>query len=280
MFKKILKLLNNVKMTHSYVENWFDVYYYYLNIKSKIKIKYKNNHEYEFDHSKSDSLWVHNLIMELIKRGCSFDQDKVIINDELVMKIDPRDLSIYIMLLQTFFEHDYVDLYVKNKIVGDVGASIGDTAIYFARKGAKKVYAYEPLKEQYELLVENVRLNGFEDVIIPINCAVQEKPGNVFINPINSWSGGSKTSLKEEGQGYWVKAIPLHSDIESLKMDCEGCEYDILKNMRIEETNIDEMIMEYHSNLEKLIGIFEKQHISYKLLKQGPSRGLIYIKLK
>lgn len=39
----------------------------------------------------------------------------------------------------------YDSLRVRDKIVLDVGAYIGDTALFFVSRGARKVYAYEPV---------------------------------------------------------------------------------------------------------------------------------------
>lgn len=64
---------------------------------------------------------------------------------------------------------------VKNKSVVDIGAFAGDTAIYFAIKGAKKVIAIEPHPGAYEELVENIRINGLERKIVPLNMAVGDK---------------------------------------------------------------------------------------------------------
>jgi Predicted methyltransferase len=70
-------------------------------------------------------------------------------------------------------EYGYVD--VKSKSVVDIGAFVGDTAVYFAIKGAKKVIAIEPHTGAYEELVENIRINGLEGKIVPLNIAVGDK---------------------------------------------------------------------------------------------------------
>jgi hypothetical protein len=44
----------------------------------------------------------------------------------------------------------------------------GDSAIYFARRGASKVIGLEPFPESFELAVENIRLNNLEGVTIPL----------------------------------------------------------------------------------------------------------------
>ena len=50
-----------------------------------------------------------------------------------------------------FFNNEYADLDIKDKIVIDVGANIGDSSIYFALRGAKKVIAIEPFPENFDL---------------------------------------------------------------------------------------------------------------------------------
>ena len=47
-------------------------------------------------------------------------------------------------LANIFVKNDYDFLKVEDKIIVDIGANIGDTAIYFAVKGAKKVIGLEP----------------------------------------------------------------------------------------------------------------------------------------
>jgi hypothetical protein len=60
---------------------------------------------------------------------------------------------------------DYDRLEVEERRVLDIGASVGDSAIRFAKRGAKFVLALEPHPTSYRLLEENVRLNGVEKVV-------------------------------------------------------------------------------------------------------------------
>lgn len=52
-------------------------------------------------------------------------------------------------------------------IVLDIGAGVGDSAIYFVYRGARKVVSYEPNPLIYNYLVKNTRLNNLERRIIP-----------------------------------------------------------------------------------------------------------------
>lgn len=74
-------------------------------------------------------------------------------------------------LLETFNWEDY-KLDVKEREVVDIGANIGDTAIYFSVKGAKHVYAYELQPAFYKCALENIKLNNLENNITIINAAI------------------------------------------------------------------------------------------------------------
>ena len=55
-----------------------------------------------------------------------------------------KKFDIIWLINENFIKEQYKWLDVEGKNVVDVGANIGDTAIYFALKGAKHVYAFEP----------------------------------------------------------------------------------------------------------------------------------------
>ena len=183
-------------------------------------------------------------ITSLLMNKCNITSNQIKLNNGLVFNYLPSDFSLLSHINATFFQEEYKLIDVKDKVVLDIGASFGDTAIYFAMSGAKKIYAYEPLKEIYDLLVLNIKINNFSDVIIPYNKAVSSKKGKVYINPVKNWSGGSSTKLEKNGEGYWVNTEPIRLDVDVLKMDCEGCEYDVFSN--IKSLDCKEIIMEYH----------------------------------
>ena len=58
------------------------------------------------------------------------------------------------------FAGAYDDLDVKDRVVVDVGAGVGDTAILFSLMGAKKVIALEPFPSLYEKALVNVKINS------------------------------------------------------------------------------------------------------------------------
>ena len=149
-----------------------------------------------------------------------------------------------------FKEYDILD--VKNKKVLDIGGFVGDSAIYFVHKGAKKVYSIEPHPDAYKEMLENIKLNNMEDKIVPINMGISYDSNYVVIDKDTSSTAGSffRGSKKE---GIKIPAAPLREiiknyniDAKVLKIDCEGCEYDIILKDYETIREFDQIFFEYH----------------------------------
>jgi len=164
------------------------------------------------------------------------------------------------------------------KIVIDIGAHIGGTAILCASKGAK-VYAYEPEKENFKILTENVIKNGFKNKINCINKAV----GNKGIRTLYLHSGNSgKASLNEQSekteQVDCISIANVFSNIKHcdlLKIDCEGAEYEFIKDIPFEK--VDQISMELHKGNQQEIIDLLKQHyaVKYKIALDRTSKMVI-----
>ena len=156
-----------------------------------------------------------------------------------------------------FFEKAYDFLPVCDKIVIDIGANIGDSSIYFALKGAKKVIAIEPLPKNFQLAKKNIQLNDLDNKIDLLLSGCSNKQGFLVIDEEKSGAG---SDLKKSIHGTEISLITL-SDIVSkydissavLKLDCEGCEYDVImttdKSILTKFTHIQ---IEYHYGYKNL----------------------------
>ena len=98
-------------------------------------------------------------------------------NDKLKIKI--RANSTDIMQLGTvWFTKDYTmpEFEIKNNdVVIDIGAHVGLFSLFvsqFCKDG--KIYCFEPVKENYEILLDNIDLNKIKN-IISLNLAVSKK---------------------------------------------------------------------------------------------------------
>ena len=159
---------------------------------------------------------------------------------------------LYNAIYETFEEKQWDFLNVQNKSVLDIGAFVGDSPIYFILKGAKKVYAIEPHPKAYKEMKKNIKLNNIDDKIIPINMGISYEKDYITIPKGKINIEGSL--FKSEGDNIKIPAGKLSKIIEKynidtqvLKMDCEGCEYDIILKDYDTIKEFDEIGFEYHA---------------------------------
>lgn len=155
-------------------------------------------------------------------------------------------------ILGVFFNEEYNSMQIKDKVVVDIGANIGDSSIYFALKGARKIIAMEPFPKNFEIAKKNIITNGLSEKIIILNVGCSSKNGEILLDPNKEGAGVSTNILKD---GIKIPSITLEKIINeyqipncaSLKIDCEGCEIDIIKNAKKETLQkFSSMQIEYH----------------------------------
>lgn len=140
----------------------------------------------------------------------------------------------------------------------DIGAGIGEFAVLVAKEHPNsQVYAYEPFPESFVLLQENLKLNVTRNVRA-FQMAIGSKSGQMLLATTgeavqhtithNSSVSSSATSIKVQGLSLddLFQANDLaHCDF--LKIDCEGCEFQVLFNASpVTLKNIDHICLEYH----------------------------------
>jgi len=166
----------------------------------------------------------------------------------------PFPFGIY-ELVETFYQESYSTFDMKNGNVVDIGAFIGDSAVYFASKGAGQVIAFEPAKNLFGLAIQNIRLNDLDEVVYIRNEAVGVDYGEETFYYLKSHPGGSSIlPRKKDFICYKVKVIPLSSviaelgHVDLLKIDCEGMENKILLKAYKDESlkDVTNMIIEAH----------------------------------
>jgi FkbM family methyltransferase len=176
---------------------------------------------------------------------------------------------------QTFFTKYSQDLSVEGNVVVDVGASIGDTAIFFALNKAKKVIAYEPYPV-YNDMVRNIGLNRLENKIQAMHEGIDGKDGCVLIGADMQTKSSQKLVDRHEGEKIKVSSIGRMIREHGLdrqavmKMDCEGCEYGAILEASDEELRtFCEILMEYHGPLAPLQSKLEKAGFKIDVMPNG-----------
>lgn len=187
-------------------------------------------------------------------------------------------------------EYDKAGFEIKNNdLIIDIGAHIGLFVLYasqFCKNG--KIYCFEPIKENFELLEANLKLNNITNVF-PINAAVSSSTGTVTIYLNDDESGHSMhlEGLKQrEVVATSLKNIIDANNIEEcnfLKIDCEGEEYEIINSLSSSYFDIiRKIVIEYHFADTKphlLENMVKKlKDLSYVIDKRilFPSIGFLY----
>ncbi len=180
----------------------------------------------------------------------------------------------------------------ENKVVVDVGASVGDTPLYYASKGAK-VYAFEIDEQSYNQMLENIELNPqYSNHIVPINAGIgSDEPITYFTvtkkkGTIGAYGVDSSATMfsshfndvkaeKHTSPGYTLESAYKKfgiSDIDLLKMDCKGCEFNITNN---DLKNVKSIKIEYNKyedshKIEDLLELLRNSGFHYRLFKHIP----------
>ena len=133
------------------------------------------------------------------------------------------------------WELEEFDNYISDDaIILDIGANKGTHSIYWSIvRHAKKVIAFEPMKDVFDIFIKNIELNQLQDVIIPYNIGLGAKSSlgsTRYMRPGN----GMLTTIQEDSTGDLtidaLDNIDLQVDrIDFIKIDTEGYELEVLK---------------------------------------------------
>ena len=149
-------------------------------------------------------------------------------------------IQIRIFRQNTFYEHQIIPFFAEyintSSIIADMGANIGNHSIVFSKLlQAKKVYAFEPVAETFNVLKVNIELNALSETVTVENLAIGAKKnfGSIISSPPNN-AGGTEINYNEDGEliiitldDYFIfdeKELP-----NVLKIDVEGFELEVLK---------------------------------------------------
>ena len=184
-------------------------------------------------------------------------KDYVIFETRSGLKIKIRVNSTDLMALTHVWmiqEYSGDDFPISNDdVIIDVGAHIGLFALFasqFCKNG--KIFCYEPIKENYKILIENIEMNQIQN-IFPNNLAVTKKTSRVKIFLNDDQSGHSMFIQNKnfvEVDSKSLSDIFIDNGIKEcdfLKLDCEGAEYEIVESISSDLfTKINKTAIEYH----------------------------------
>lgn len=174
-------------------------------------------------------------------------------------------------LKEIFLEEIYHQTLPVNAQILDCGANIGLSIIYLKRIcPTAKITAFEPDKENYELLARNIQAFELKDVVIRKEAIWKEDTTVEFsthqgmASHIEESPGKSTTSIN----AVRLRNL-LNEPIDFLKLDIEGAEYEVLMDCRDKLINVQRIFIEYHGQfsmaqqLQEILDLLTKSGFQY-----------------
>jgi len=180
-------------------------------------------------------------------------------------------------LFEVFIKEEYAPLNINGSTVIDVGGNIGDSAIYFALNGARSVISIEPQLTSFDSMVRNVALNSLDQLITVVRAGVGKSESYLAVNSNEEIAdGGTSLVPKENGEEMLILDMKYISknylqELNVLKVDCEGCEYDFFDGADLSDLRRFRRIMvETHYGSKSIIKKLQKAGFEVTF-----SRGMI-----
>lgn len=151
-------------------------------------------------------------------------------------------------LKEIFIDDVYIQKLPPNARIIDCGANIGLSVIYLKKLCPDaSIIAFEPDEINFKLLEKNIRSFGFENIELRKEAVWIE---NTYLDFSNKGTLGSKIAGSAADNTIKVKAIRLkdlmHQKIDFLKLDIEGAEYPVLKDITDNMQMTEKIFIEYH----------------------------------
>jgi FkbM family methyltransferase len=169
----------------------------------------------------------------------------------------------------------YDGLTFNNKIVLDVGANIGAFSVMASKSGAKKIFSFEPDKENFALLKRN-KLPNMEIFKLAV-VGNNDKTRKFYLNKgINK--GAHSLYIKRGRDETKVNCIRFSKVLgkykpQVIKIDVEGSEYELLLSLKKMPEYVKQLALELHLTKKEW-----RTNLSQKVLSFIKDNGFIAIK--
>jgi len=196
----------------------------------------------------------------------------------------PKNMTEHI---EKIFKGEY-DIAYRNPspVILDIGGNIGGFSLWANKRWANsKIYSYEPIKNNFNLLKENTK--SIDNIVISnvaIGSKTETRRMHYGAHNIGECSFINGDEQVEEGEEVSVMSASLLPNANIVKIDTEGAEIEILENMLIKP---DVYLIEFHSayNRRKIDSILHDYTLmaadiklpNYGILKYALSSRIKYV---
>jgi len=179
---------------------------------------------------------------------------------------------------EIFIEEIYKQVLPSNPLVIDCGANIGLSIIYIKENYPQaRIIAFEPDETNFKLLEDNIRSFGYSNVLLRKEAVWIADTELQFAG-----TGSMSSRIDEHAEKDTKKVIAirlknlLNERVDFLKIDIEGAEYAVLKDIKERLVNVDNLFVEYHGNfkqtgeLSNMLTWITEQGFSYYIKEAAP----------
>ncbi len=260
IIRKLRVLLASRNLFHNWLSagiKYYLIKYHFTNEDIAIRFRCDNNKKYVLN-LQSYALIVNSYYDNLFKLMCNGEVigrffgiiDLIYSNGEFLLRmpdgilltIDSYSFNPLIIAETWLYDIHFLGFDLSDWFVLDIGAFVGDTALYYARRGAF-VVAVEPLPSYYEAMLRNLELNPeLKSRIISINAAISSEDGFVKFRTTIDGSESIYGTDRFVTRTRSIKLSTLINELGSrgidiskfrvrvLKADCKGCEYELMND--------------------------------------------------
>lgn len=239
----------------------------YILTRKEIKKLRNSNYIYNIPSYTNIKIWLPSLKKlheaDLIQRIIFFKKD--FFEGEMLRKV-----------LKHYFKEQ------RKYTIVDVGGNIGNHSIFFATQVENSViYTFEPIPAIYAILRKNIEVNNLFNKVKLYNYACGANEGNASIYHADVQNIGA-TSITKDSSGT-LKIIKLddilnNREIDFIKIDVEGFEYDVLIGAQNILKNYSPVIWIeiFPENYIKVTKLLNK--LSYKKFEKLDEKNFIFKK--
>lgn len=191
----------------------------------------------------------------------------------LQFSFDIPDLPSFVWQFKEIFVDEIYKFDSKNEqpIIFDCGANVGTSCLYFKQLFPNaRIKAFEADPMIANILKSNLAKNGINDIEV-INKAVWIDDSGIEFGS----EGADGGSINASGNKIKIDSIRLkeyldqEQEIDLLKIDIEGAEYEVLKDCMDSLSNVKNIFVEYHSwnssaqKLSEILKVLEMNNFRY-----------------
>jgi FkbM family methyltransferase len=170
-------------------------------------------------------------------------------------------------LKEIFIDKIYSQRLPEHPYIIDCGANIGLSVIYMKKEYPNaEIVAFEPDNQNFELLKKNVEAGGYSDIVLRKQAVWVE---NTVVHFSATGTTDSRISSQSTGSTE-VEAARLKDlmtrKIDFLKVDIEGAEYSVIKDIADQLGLVNNLFIEYH-------GSFDENHQFIDMLNMISNKG-------